>query len=120
MRGIRPDKSVKESVAREQIRSKAEAFHFVEDLESELRLLGENVSSYGGIKERFGDGVIGAEEAGVKGMARVIGGDEVEEEGFGVGEFAAGEEGRQESEERFGGNGEGGRCVCLEPFEEGN
>lgn len=63
MRGIRPDKSVKESVASEQIRSKPKAFHFVENLESELRLLGENISSYGSIKERFWDGMIGAKEA---------------------------------------------------------
>lgn len=43
----------------------------------------------------------------MKGMARVIGGDEIEEEGFSVGEFAAGEERREESEEWFWGNGEG-------------
>lgn len=63
MRGIRPDKSVKESVASEQIGAKSKAFHFVENLESELRLLRENISSYGSIKERFRDGMIGAKEA---------------------------------------------------------
>lgn len=48
-----------------------------------------------------------------------VGGDEVVEEGLGVGEFVVAEEGREEGEEEVRGGGEGGRSVGLEPFEEG-
>lgn len=60
-----------------------------------------NVSGEGSVEDGFRDGFVGAEEVGVKGMLGVVGGDEIEEEGFGVAEIAAGEERREESEERF-------------------
>jgi len=49
-RGIRPYKSIEKSIASKQIGSKTEAFHLVEDLKSELRLLRDNVSSKGSVK----------------------------------------------------------------------
>jgi hypothetical protein len=62
--------------------------------------------------------VIRVKEVGKKQMMGVIGGDEIEEEGFSVGEFATREKRREESEEGFRGMGERGMCICLEPFEE--
>lgn len=56
---------------------------------------------------------------GMKRMMGVIGGDEIEEEGFSVGEFATREERREESEKGFRGMNERGMCVGLKPFEEG-
>lgn len=55
----------------------------------------------------------------MKRMMWVIGGDEIEKEGFSVGEFATREERREESEKGFRGMNERGMCVGLEPFEEG-
>lgn len=48
-----------------------------------------------------------------------IGGDEREEKRFGVGEFVVSEETRDESEEREGAAGDGGRRVSLKPPEKG-
>jgi hypothetical protein len=55
----------------------------------------------------------------MKRMMRVIRGDEIEEKGFSVGEFATREERREESKKGFRGMNERGMCVGLEPFEEG-
>lgn len=49
----------------------------------------------------------------------VVGGDEGSEEGFGIGEFAAGKEGVEDGEEGVGGGTERRRRVGLEAFEEG-
>ena len=72
VRGIRPYKIIEKSIARKQIGSKMEAFHLVEDLKSELRLLRDNVSSKGSVKYGFRNGVIGVKEVGMKRMMGVI------------------------------------------------
>jgi len=86
---------------------------------TKVRFFGDDISSKGSVKQGYRDGVIGAKEVGMKRML-VIGGDEIEEKGFSVGEFATREERRKESEKGFRGMNERGMCVGLEPFEEGN
>lgn len=118
MGGRGADEGVKEGVAGEEVGRETDTFHFLEELESEVGLVGVDVGGEGGVEEGFGEGGVGAEEEGVEGVA-VVGGDEGEEEGLGVGELAAGEEGREEGEEEVRGGAEGRRRVGLEPPEEG-
>lgn len=79
---------------------------------------GVDVSGEGGVEEGFGEGAVGAEEERVEGVA-TVGGNEGDEEGLGVGEFAVGEEGREDGEKRVRGGAERRWRVGLEAVEEG-
>lgn len=97
------------------------SLHLAENLGSKVGFAGLNIRANRSVENDFGgfrEVAVGMEEGLVE-MVLAVGGDEGDEEGLGVGEFVAAEEGRKEGEERGGGLGEGGG-VGLSPFEEGD
>ncbi|XLU43176.1 hypothetical protein S245_037990 [Arachis hypogaea] len=102
---VAADKGREEGVAGEEVGFNTEALHLVEELEGEVRMVGEGVGREGGVEEWMWE--TGAAEGElVEGVAGVVGGDEVEEEGAGGGLAAVDEEGRKEGEEGLRGGGE--------------
>uniref|UniRef100_A0A2P2Q448 Uncharacterized protein n=1 Tax=Rhizophora mucronata TaxID=61149 RepID=A0A2P2Q448_RHIMU len=124
MRRRVPDQSTEKRVAREQVGFKAQPLHLVKNLSRVVRLTGGNVGADRQVENRLGDaggdGGIRVEDLAVEGIV-LVGRDEGDEEGLGVGELVEGEDGGEEGEERKrreGGNE--GREVGLCPFVEGD
>ena len=78
------------------------ALHLVENLRGKVGLLGLDIGTNGGVKKGFGSKASRVEEEEAVELVVVVavGGDEGDEEGLGIGEFAVGEEGREERERR--------------------
>ena len=80
------------------------ALHLVENLHGKVGLLGLDIGTNGGVKKGFGSKASQVEEEEEELVELVVvvavGGDEGDEEGLGIGEFAVGEEGREERERR--------------------
>ena len=70
-----------------------------------MGLLGLDIGTNGGVKKGFGSEASRVEKA-VE-LVVAVGGNEGDEEGLGIGEFAVGEEGREEREEGMGRGSEG-------------
>ncbi|XLU43188.1 hypothetical protein S245_038002 [Arachis hypogaea] len=87
-----------EGVAGEEVGFNAEVLHLVEELEGEVGVVREGVGREGGVEEWLRE-TGAAEEELVEGVAGVVGGDEVEEEGAGGGVEAVDEEAGEEGEE---------------------
>ena len=97
--------SIEECVASKRIRRETKALHLVENLHGKVGMLGLDIGTNGGVKKGFGSKASQEEEA-VE-LVVAVGGDEGDEEGLGIGEFAVGEEGREEREEGMGRGSEG-------------
>ena len=96
--------SIEECVASKRIRGETKALHLVENLHGEVGLLGLDIGTNGGVKKAFGSKASQVEEEEEEEevvelvVVVAVGGDEGDEEGLGIGEFAVGEEGREERE----------------------
>lgn len=120
MRGVTSHESRNQTITGEHVRPVPQLLHLGEELRGEVRLADVEVGADGGVEEGLGaagDGGVGAEEEAVEAVV-VIGGDEIDEEGFGIGEFVVGEERGEEGEEGARGLGEEGE-VGVGPVEEG-
>ena len=95
--------SIEECVASKRIRRETKALHLVENLHGKVGMLGLDIGTNGGVKKGFGSKAsrVEEEEEAVE-LVVAVGGDEGDEEGLGIGEFAVGEEGREERERRNG------------------
>lgn len=113
MRGVTSHESRNQTITGEHIRPVPQLLHLGEELRGEVRLADVEVGADGGVEEG-----LGAAGDGGFGAVVVIGGDEFDEEGFGVGEFVVGEERGEEGEEGARGLGEEGE-VGVGPVEEG-
>ncbi|XLU43185.1 hypothetical protein S245_037999 [Arachis hypogaea] len=112
---VAADEGGEEGVAGEEVRFNAEALHLVEELKGEVGVVGEGVGREGGVEEWLRE-TEAAEEELVEGVAGVVGGDEVEEEGAGGGVVAVDEEA---GEEGLRGGGERRVGRVAEDVEEG-
>ena len=92
--------SIEECVASKQIRRETKALHLVENLHGKVGLLGLDIGTNGGVKK--GSGSKASQEEEAVELVVAVRGDEGDEEGLGIGEFAVGEEGREERERRNG------------------
>ena len=96
--------SIEECVASKRIQREMKALHLVENLHGKVGLLGLDIGTNGGVKKGFGSKASQVEEEEEELVELVVvvavGGDEGDEEGLGIGEFAVGEEGREERERR--------------------
>ena len=101
--------SIEECVASKRILRETKALHLVENLRGKVGLLGLDIGTNGGVKKGFGSKASQGEEEEVVELVVVVavGGDEGDEEGLGIGEFAVGEEGREKREEGMGRGSEG-------------
>ena len=97
--------SIEECVASKRIRRETKALHLVENLHGKVGLLGLDIGTNGGVKKGFGSKASQEEEA-VE-LVVAVGGDEGDEEGLSIEEFAVGEEGREERKEGMGRGSEG-------------
>lgn len=59
MGGRGADEGVKEGVAGEEVGRETDTFHFLEELESEVGLVGVDVGGEGGVEDKFGEGGVG-------------------------------------------------------------
>ncbi|QHO21100.1 uncharacterized protein DS421_11g343720 [Arachis hypogaea] len=88
---VAADEGGEEGMVGEEVGFNAEALHLVKELEGEVGVVGEGVGGEGGVEEWLRQAGA-AEEELVEGVVRVVGGDEVEEEGVGGGVAAVDEE----------------------------
>nr|XP_029145805.1 glycine-rich protein DOT1-like [Arachis hypogaea] len=115
---VAADKGGEEGVAGEEVGFNMEELHLVEELEGEVGVVGEGVGREGGVEEWLRE-TRAAEGELVEGVAGVVGGDEVEEEGVGGGVAAVDEEAGEEGKEGLRGGGERRVGRVGEDVEEG-
>jgi len=65
------DEGVEEGVAGEEVGSKTQSFHFLEEEIGVVGVAGVDVGAEGGVKKGFGEGAAGAEEERVEGVGAV-------------------------------------------------
>ncbi|XLU43180.1 hypothetical protein S245_037994 [Arachis hypogaea] len=110
---VAADEGGEEGVAGEEVGFNTEALPPVEEPEGDIGVVGEGIGGEGGVEEWL------RETGAAEGVAEVVGGDEVEEEGAGGGVAEVDEEAWEEGEEGLRGGRERRVGRVAEDVEEG-